>query len=57
MMLGLAKEGIFGTRARRWAFSVFNNVVRPAGFAGPGAKRARFSPLTAKGSTFPGSIR
>ena len=28
MMLGLAKEGIFGTRASL-AFSVFNNVVRP----------------------------
>src|SRR4029077_3989310 len=28
IMLGLAKEGIFGTRASL-AFSVFNNVVRP----------------------------
>jgi len=28
MMLGLAKEGIFGTRASL-AFSVFNNIVRP----------------------------
>ena len=28
MMLGLAKEGIFGTRASL-AFSVFNNVIRP----------------------------
>jgi len=32
IMLGLAKEGIFGTRASL-AFSVFNNVIRPR-FAG-----------------------
>jgi outer membrane protein insertion porin family len=40
IMLGLAKEGIFGTRASL-AFSVFNNVIRPQ-FAS-GAKGPFFS--------------
>jgi outer membrane protein assembly factor BamA len=43
IMLGLAKEGIFGTRASL-AFSVFNNVIRPR-FASS-ARGPFFSPRT-----------